>query len=201
MLGQQKQMNQGSISLEFCQRRWLRRYQVNSLWNVHPKSPDHQITKPFSSSISSWLWLLLGCWIEMFEFPIFKILSTSITRIYLILVLWIGVFSLDKTACLIIRFVFGFCISLSSQICSLFIFRDFQENEWQKLWKPSEVKFKRDTLRIVCLYNLNLLTIYCTCEACSSFSIIVNHNVKDRRHYSNCFKSHCGFLPKLAHYE
>ena len=148
-----------SISLEFFQRRWLRRYQVNSLWNVHPKSPDHQITKPFTSSISIWLWLLLGCWIEMFEFPIFKILGASITRICLILVFWVGVFSLDKPACFIIRFVFGFCICLSSQICSLFIFRDFQENEWQKLWKPSEVKFKRDTLRytkrdtlrIVCL--------------------------------------------------
>ena len=123
MLGQQKQMNQERISLEFCQRRWLRRYQVNSLWNVHPKSPDHQITKPFRFSISIWFWLLLGCWIEMFEL---NSLFLKYCRHQSPGYIWIGVFSLDKTACLIIRFVFGFCICLSSQIvpCSfLGIFR------------------------------------------------------------------------------
>ena len=54
--------------------------------------PNHQITKspsPLPSSISIWLLLLLGCWIEMFKFPIFKIFSASITRVYLIIVLWI----------------------------------------------------------------------------------------------------------------
>ena len=61
-----------------------------------------------------------------------------------------------------------------------------------KVWKCSEVKFKRDTPRISwspkrqeCIYNLKSVD---NLAHMIFLSIIVNHNMKDQRHYSNCSK-------------